>query len=435
MIEKTATGDSTNTRWWILAFVSLLMFGNYYVYDSIAPLAEQLERELGFSDTEIGALNAIYSLPNIFLVLIGGVIVDKFGASRVTLCTTAICLAGAILTAWQGSFVTMAAGRLLFGIGAETMLVAVTVALGIWFARGGVAFAMALSLAIARGGSYAADLSPVWAGSIYDRGWQEPLILAAGFAALSMFFAIVYWWVDRYGTPPKPLTEAPLVTEKVRWQDVARFGRSFWYILALCVLFYSVIFPFRSTFAIKYFQHAHELSLESAALLNSYVFLAAIFATPLFGWIADRYGRRALSMVFGSLLLPLSFVGVVIGAGGLWLTTVLLGISFSLIPAVLWPSVVKLVEASRLGTAYGLLFMMQAAGMTLANLVAGWLNDIGGAGAENPAGYTPMIIFFAALSLGAFFFALALWRRETGPQNHGLELPGGAIPVPIRELV
>jgi MFS family permease len=435
MIETSETGDSTNTRWWILAFVSLLMFGNYYVYDSVGPLAEQLERELGFSDTEIGALNAIYSLPNIFLVLIGGLVVDRFGASRVTLWTTAICLAGAILTAWQGSFLTMAAGRLLFGIGAETMLVAVTVALGIWFARGGVAFAMALSLAVARGGSYIADLSPVWAGSIYDRGWQEPLVLAAGFAALSMVFAVFFWWVDKSGTPPEPITEAPIVTERVRWQDVVRFGRSFWYILALCVLFYSVIFPFRSTFAIKYFQHAHELSLENAALLNSYVFLAAIFATPLFGWIADKYGRRALSMVFGSLLLPLSFVGVVIGAGGLWLTTVLLGISFSLIPAVLWPSVVKLVEASRLGTAYGLLFMMQAAGMTVANVVAGWLNDMSGAGADNPGGYAPMIIFFASLALGALFFALALWRRETGPRNHGLELPGAAIPVPIRELV
>jgi nitrate/nitrite transporter NarK len=102
MLEDKVAGDDTNTRWWILAFVSLVMLGNYYVYDAVAPLAEQLERELGFSDTEIGALNAIYSLPNIFLVLIGGLIVDRFGASRVTLWTTAICLAGAILTAWQG---------------------------------------------------------------------------------------------------------------------------------------------------------------------------------------------------------------------------------------------------------------------------------------------------------------------------------------------
>ena len=77
MIQNTDARDSDNTRWWILAFVSLLMFGNYYVYDAIGPLAEQLERLLGFSDTEIGALNAIYSLPNIFLVLIGGLIAER----------------------------------------------------------------------------------------------------------------------------------------------------------------------------------------------------------------------------------------------------------------------------------------------------------------------------------------------------------------------
>ena len=433
MQDATPGPDAPSARWWILAFVSALMFGNYYVYDAIGPVAEQLERVLGFSDTQIGTLNAIYSLPNIVLVLIGGVIVDRFGAARVTLWTTAICLAGAVLTAARGDFATMATGRLLFGIGSETMLVAVTVALGIWFARGGVAFAMALSLAIARGGSYAADVSPVWAGAVYQRGWQAPLVLAAGFAILSMLAAVAYWWVDRVRTAPPPLRSDPTVTERVRWQDVARFGRSFWYILALCVLFYSVIFPFRSTFAIKYFQHAHGLSLEGAATINSYVFLAAIFATPLFGWIADRYGRRALSMLFGSLLLPLSFVGVAMGEGGLWITTVLLGISFSLVPAVLWPSVIKLVKAQRLGTAYGLLFMLQAAGMTICNVVAGWLNDVFGAGADNPSGYGPMIVFFALLAVGAFFFSAALWRRETGPHSHGLELPGAAQPEPARE--
>jgi len=52
---------------------SLLMLGNYYVYDSIGPVAELLSSQLGYTQTQIGALNAVYSLPNIFLVLVGGV--------------------------------------------------------------------------------------------------------------------------------------------------------------------------------------------------------------------------------------------------------------------------------------------------------------------------------------------------------------------------
>jgi len=428
MRDKTTGINTSAYGWWILGLTSLLMFGNYYVYDSIGPVAAQLESELGFSNTQIGSMNAITSLPNIFLVLIGGLIIDRFGASRVALWTTTLCLAGAVLTAWRGEYITMVAGRFLFGIGAETLVVAVTVSLGIWFARGGVALAFALSLSIARAGSYAVDLSPVWAGALYDKGWQAPLVLAVAFGVLSMLAAIAYRWVDQHKTPPEPLIPVEPQPDRMHWREVLRFDTSFWYLLALCVLFYSAIIPYRSTFAIKYFQHAHDMSLESASVINSFVYLAAIFATPLFGWIADRYGHRALSMVFGALLLPLAFVAAVMGGEAVWATTVLLGIAYSLIPAVLWPSVIKLVEANRLGTAYGLLFMLQNIGLTVCNLAAGWLNDLNGAGADNPAGYGPMIIFFIAISLGGLVFAIMLWRRETGPHSHGLELPGAARP-------
>jgi len=116
------------------------------------------------------------------------------------------------------------------------------------------------------------------------------------------------------------------------------------------------------------------------------------------------------------------------GGEAVWATTVVLGIAYALIPAVLWPSVIKLVEANWLGTAYGLLFMLQNVGLTVCNLVAGWLNDSNGAGPDNPAGYGPMIILFIVLSLGGLVFSIALWRREVGPHSHGLELPGAARP-------
>jgi MFS family permease len=423
-----STINTTVYGWWILALTSVLMLGNYYVYDSIGPVAAQLADELGFSDSQIGSLNAVYSLPNIFLVLIGGVVVDRFGASRVALWTTALCLTGTVLTAWRGEFLPMVAGRFLFGMGAETMIVAVSVSLGIWFARGGVAFAFALSLSVARAGSYIADLSPVWAGPVYAKGWQAPLMLAVGFAALSMLAAMAYHWIEKNKTPPAAPSSMQPETEKIRWRDVLRFNTSFWYILTLCVLFYSAIVPYRSTFSIKYFQHAHDMSLETAAVINSNVYLAAIFVTPLFGWIIDRYGHRALIMVLGSLLLPLAFVLATMGAEAAWATTVLLGVSYAVVPAVLWPSVIKLVEAQRLGTAYGLLFMLQNVGLMVCNLIPGWLNDLNSAGADNPAGYGPMITFFIAVSLGGVAFAVALWRRELGPHSYGLELPGAARP-------
>ena len=92
------------------------------------------------------------------------------------------------------------------------------------------------------------------------------------------------------------------------WSEIWRFDLSYWYILGLHVLYAAVFFPFRQTFAIEYLQHAKGLTLQQAGNVNSGVFAAAVFATPLFGLLADRVGHRALMLTFGTLLLPVTFV-------------------------------------------------------------------------------------------------------------------------------
>ena len=407
-------------RWTVLVVVSLGMFGNYYAYDAIAPVADLLQKSLGFSDTQIGTLNAIYSLPNIIMVLIGGVIVDRFGARVTTLVFAIICLIGAMVTAASSLFPVMAAGRLIFGLGAESMIVAITVAIGQWFVGRQLGFAFGLNLSIARAGSYGADMSPTWFKPLYDAGWQLPLWLAAGFMGIGVVAAFAYYLLERTAARRYALAKAQ-PSDRFVWGDVWRFDRSYWYIVGICVGFYAVIFPFRSTFAILYFQHAHGLSLQEAGAMNGWVFFAAIFATPLFGLVADRFAHRSALMAVGSLLLAAVFPILLFTNLSLWIPTVLIGIAFSLVPAVLWPAVPYVVTPDRLGTAFGLAFMLQNVGMLLVNLGAGAMNDAAGASEVDPGGYRPMLWLFFTLSLVAFAFALALRRRETGSDGHGLE--------------
>ena len=433
MTQKPApTAPPASVRWLVLLFSSLVMFGNYYVYDSIAPLADILRTELGFSSTQVGTLNAIYSAPNIVMVLIGGVLVDRFGARNATLGFTAICFLGALLPTMAdrlpvdllglhvGTFFWMAAGRLLFGLGAESMIVAVTATLGHWFKGKQLGLAFGLNLSIARAGSYAADISPSWAGAAYASGWRAALFVALTFAAISLAAAAVYWVIDRAAERNYTLGHAQK-SDRFVSSDLWRFDRSYWYIVGLCVTFYSVIFPFRSTFAIEYFQNAKGLSLEAAGHMNGYVFLAAIFATPLFGFVVDRVGRRSAAMFVGSLLLLAVFPTLLYTSWDLWVSTVMIGIAFSLVPAVLWPSIPYLVEEKRLGTALGLMTLLQNVGLTVVNLGAGALNDWGGASAANPDGYRPMLFLFATLSVAGLLFSALLRRRESGPHGHGLE--------------
>jgi len=393
--------------------VALVMLGNYYGYDSVAPVAEQLSRELHFTDTQIGTLNAIYSLPNILLVVLGGVLVDRFTARRMVVLTTALCLVGAIVTAVGAQFPVMATGRLLFGIGSETLAVATTVALAQWFAGRSFALLFALNLSLARLGSYLADRSPSFASSLYAHGWQAPLWLAAAFAAVSFLGALLYFYLDRREAPRGTLALAPRA-ERFDWRHLLSFRSEYWLLVGICVTFYSVIFPFRSTFAIKYLQEAHGLTLDAASTLNSYVFLGAVFATPVFGFLLDRIGRNAPLLAAGSVLLPLSFLVLAALPAGAGLSTVLLGVSFSFLPAVLWPTVVRYTAPEHLGTAYGLMTALQNAGLAAANLAAGYLNDVNAASATNPAGYTPMLWFFGLLSLTAFLCTLVLWLLDHG---------------------
>ena len=399
--------------WIVLGLLSAMFFGNSYIYDSIGPVADLLQKQRGFSDSQIGMLNAIYSLPNVVLVLVGGLLVDRWGAGRMLLASNAICFAGALLTAFGGDFAAMASGRLLFGIGAETMNIAITVAAVDWFAGGNVAFAMATSLAVGRLGSWAADMSPTWFAGAYEAGWQSPLVISAALGGGAMLAAIAYWRFDaaRDGAARAGREAHPRIT----FADVRAFGRPYWYLLTLCVLWYAVILAFRSTFSIKYFQHAHGLPLADAGAMNSYVFLAALFATPAFGWLCDRTGRYSGMLLLGAAMLPVAIAIMAWTDWSLWVATALIGISYSMVPAVMWPLASKIVPAARFGTALGLMWVVQNAGIAAANLVAGWLNDRAGASDANPAGYVPMMEFFGAASVLGVVFAVLLWldrRRE-----------------------
>ncbi|HEX3398096.1 MAG TPA: MFS transporter, partial [Steroidobacteraceae bacterium] len=391
-----------------------------YNDDVIGPIADLLHRQRGFSQSQLGMLNGVISIPNVWLALINGILIDRYGAARVALWAAAFAVLGAALTAVGTPYALMVAGRLIFGIGEGAIFIALVAGLAQWFPRSGIALATALYLSLARVGSYAVDTSTAWANPLYERGWQPPLWLGAGIAGAGLVATLLYYWLDRHRRPG-PHTAEAAAGERVDWRNLLKFDMSYWYILGLHVLYAAVFFPFRTTYVIEYFQHVKGLTLSEAGVANSWVFFAAIFATPFFGLLADRLGHRALMLIFGTLLLPLTFMVLGLTHLSLWVSTVMMGISFSLVPAVIWPATTLIVEPRRLGTALGLITLIQALGMAASNLAAGRLADLAGAGSQNPAGYAVMLVFFFLLSLTALLSAVLLWRREAGPYGHNLE--------------
>ncbi|WP_194756707.1 MFS transporter [Aliidiomarina indica] len=423
-------------RWTVLLFVSLAMFGNYYVYDSLWPVVDLMRTQLDFSYQQIGWLSTGYNIAALMVLLAGGYIIDRWGTQRAIVVFALICLLAAVLTVISSRFEVILAGRFLLGIGAEPLIVAATTVLAKWFKGRELSFAFGINLSISRLGTASADWSPNFAGPLYAN-WHDPLWLATGVACVSVTAAILYWVAEKRAKGRFQLA-TPSATEKLDVKSLYKFSASYWYIVALCVVFYATIFPFR-TFAIDYFQQAHGVSREAAGLLSSMLPVAAIILTPIFGLLVDKVGKRSLFMAVGTLIMLPLFLAVTylppgplvqltipfIGSEPVPLTLMIvifmLGTVFSLIPAVMWPSVAYIVDGARLGSAYAMMTLCQQVGWAVVPLAIGILNDINEAGPLNPTGYAPGMWVYTGLVACGLYFAFKLWQTERGPKGHGLD--------------
>jgi MFS family permease len=427
-------------RWTVLLFVSVAMGANYYIYDSINPLERVFIDRLGFSATAFAWLNSSYSVAAVLTLLIGGIIIDRIGTKKAITFFAALCLLGAILTAARGQAGVMIAGRTVLGLGAESMIVAVITVLAKWFKGKELSFAVGINLTIARLASVAADNSPTWANRVFypngpagEPSWQGPLLLAVGAGVLAVVCSGVYWALESRAEGRYELGKAGEI-DKLEFGQIFRFNGSYWLIVGLCFTFYSAIFPFR-TFAIDFFTNkilathggisASEamrvLAHERAGFFNSLLPLSSMIATPLFGLLSDKIGKRAFLMMFGSVLLMPVYLMMGYTNVSLYVPVCMMGIAFSLIPAVMWPSVAYIVDQNRLGTAYALMTLIQQIGFFILNLLIGRANDYSHAGLDNPGGYGLGMWIFSVLGFVGLTFAILLRIRETGPHGHGLE--------------
>ena len=150
MPDTSRPRPSVLYRWIVLVFISIAMGANYYIYDSINSLEGIFKEQLGFSATQFGWLNTSYSIAALATLLIGGIVIDRIGTKKAITFFAALCLLGAILTASKGNPYYMIGSRAVLGLGAESMIVAVTTALAKWFKGKELSFAFGINLTIAR---------------------------------------------------------------------------------------------------------------------------------------------------------------------------------------------------------------------------------------------------------------------------------------------
>lgn len=163
--------------------------------------------------------------------------------------------------------------------------------------------------------------------------------------------------------------------------------------------------------------------------------LLAVAITPILGNYVDKKGKAASMLMIGSLLLIIChltfafvlpmFKGSAIGGTIVaYVTILVLGASFSLVPASLWPSVPKLVDEKIIGSAYALIFWIQNIGLWLFPLLIGKVLDNTNEGVTDATklDYTWPLVMLACLGVAALILGIVLkaWDKK---KNLGLEEP------------
>ena len=174
---------------------------------------------------------------------------------------------------------------------------------------------------------------------------------------------------------------------------------------------------------------------QSAESIFAVFPLLAVLITPILGSYVDHKGKAASMLVLGSLLLiacHLTFAFVLPAfrgnnIGGIvtaYVTILILGASFSLVPASLWPSVPKLVDAKVIGSAYALIFWIQNIGLWLFPLLIGKVLDQTNPGVTDPnkLNYTAPLVMLAFLGVAALVLGLVL-KVVDRKKGLGLEEP------------
>ena len=441
--------DYPVARWSVLILVALMMFFAYMFVDVMSPLKSLVEGSLGWDSGVFGTYAASEYILNVCgFLIIAGVILDKLGVRFSGILSAGLMVLGAAIkfvgvsdwfqttqfAQWLGSWwVEMPAsakmaslGFMIFGCGCEMEGTNVSKILAKWFKGKEMALAMGLEMAIARLGVSGA----MWIAPAISNKFGASIMAPVGFCAallvIGLINFIIFGIMDRkFDTQ---LVQAGLATEEKSPEDefhISDLGaifksKMFWIVALLCVLYYSAIFPFQR-YATNFIEETLRIPNDEAAHLFSIFPMLAMVLTPVLGIFLDKVGKGASMLMAGACVMivcHLSFAFLLPVLPYKWFATLLivvLGVSFSLVPAALWPSVPKIIDEKILGSAYCLIFWVQNIGLCLVPVLIGNLREATG-------GYLVPMIVFAAFGVLAFVFSILL-KKEDKKKGYGLELP------------
>ncbi|KAL4442173.1 hypothetical protein ABPG74_009191 [Tetrahymena malaccensis] len=407
--QKTENPYIQSKRIWMLPMVATVLFGAYFSVNFQSFVKEQLMSSMNMSSSDYSLFVLIPTLPNIPLPLLIGPLLDQIGPRLGVVISTfllsvgiAICMAS-IST---GSFITLLLGKTILQTAVECQGIAHGGVVGKWFTAKGLAFAFTLT-------SLFCKIASSTSGIIYPQLYNindnlmAPLSLGIALCAITLVQAFIIFYFDRNSekysySQVSVQSEGTLIEKKkFKFSDFKKFDKMFWMYAIQCPMMFGAFYAFEN-----YLQSVliHKFLIEKtlAGELVSIPYWIA-FSTPIFGFLADKFGLRCL---FLGITTFLSFISVFI----LWLlptgendvvvymSLIIFGIFLSAMCAFLYPTLPLISQKELLSTAFAICYTTKNGGLALLNYFSGLLLG------DDDQGYNSFLLCYVIL----FFISLCL---------------------------
>ncbi|XP_068141725.1 lysosomal dipeptide transporter MFSD1 isoform X1 [Drosophila tropicalis] len=414
--------SSTPHRFLALLFMCLLGFGSYFCYDNPGALQDVFQKELDLNSTEFTLIYSIYSWPNIVLCFVGGFLIDRvFGIRLGTIIYMLIVLLGQLIFATGGvlgQFWLMIVGRFIFGIGAESLAVAQNSYAVLWFKGKELNMVFGLQLSVARFGSTVNFwiMQPLYGyvSKFYEgyTGLGVALFLASSTCVMSLLCTLILGWMDKRAERILKRNNNP-GGEIAKLSDIVTFKLDFWMVSVVCVAYYVAIFPFVAL-GQAFFISNFDMTPDQANTVNSIVYLISAIASPLFGFVIDKVGRNVTWVFCATISTFVAHLLLTFTHFDPYIAMTIMGLSYSMLAASLWPMVSLIVPEYQLGTAYGFCQSVQNLGLAVVTIVAGIIVDSSGG---SHFWLQLFFMLFLLISLIATCFIWAYNRKHQGNLN------------------
>jgi len=398
----------TKMRYLALIIMNLVLFGYLAVFDCPQPLETAIKDDLDIEDPEYQELYTFLAVPNIFLPIFAGMLVDRLGVRPSLLVFGTLVFLGQGVLAYGGylkDYTVMLVGRVIYSVGADPLNIAQVVMINKWFKGKELALAISLGTLMAGGGkAFNSVLIPLIHES-YPNLWA-PLGFGAFVCFLSLIciFIMIVWDKanDNLELAMNPKFGASEGSgEHFNLRDLKKFKYIVWLLVFNYGIFDGTIFTLRALLNEFYVKSYKYTEIEAGKIISWHYIVMAI-SSPIMGKMVDKVGKRASITLFTSLLGVMGFAYYILvptlpeGAQGIgpWIPLILFGLYMGLDDAAVFASLPLVLDEKYLGTGYSLYYVVE-------NLILFILPNITGNIAQKHKADPVTGYYYISLILGA----------------------------------